>query len=56
MKRLLTALFFVGATTAAAFAQTVPLGTPPNPGKPTANLILDAMLATARAASPASSK
>jgi len=34
-----------------ALAQTVPLGTPPNPSaNPTANLIFDAMLATARAA------
>jgi len=49
MKRLLLALALAGATTAAAFAQTVPPGPPP--GKPTANLILDAMLATARAAS-----
>jgi hypothetical protein len=46
MKRLLLALALVGATTAGAFAQAVP-----PPGRPTANLILDAMLATARAAS-----
>ncbi|MDQ6924723.1 MAG: hypothetical protein M3154_00615 [Candidatus Eremiobacteraeota bacterium] len=51
MKRLLLALALAGATTAAAFAQTVPSGPPPPPGQPTANLILDAMLATARAAS-----
>jgi hypothetical protein len=46
MKRLLLALALAGATTASALAQTVP-----PPGRPTANLILDAMLATARAAS-----
>jgi hypothetical protein len=52
MKRLLLALVLVIATTAAASAQsTVPIGTPPAPGTPTTNLILDAMLATARAAS-----
>jgi hypothetical protein len=52
VKRLLVALLLAGATSAAAFAQsTVPIGTPPAPGTPTANLILDAMLATARAAS-----
>ncbi len=39
------------ATAAPAGAQTVPIGTPPAPGRPTANLVLDAMLATARAAS-----
>ena len=49
MKRVLLALALAGATTASAFAQTVPPGPPP--GRPTANLILDAMLATARAAS-----
>jgi hypothetical protein len=50
MKRLLLTLALAAATTATAFAQTVsPL--PPPPGRPTANLILDAMLATARAAS-----
>ncbi|MDQ6942477.1 MAG: hypothetical protein M3169_08195 [Candidatus Eremiobacteraeota bacterium] len=49
MKRLLFALALAGATTASAFGQTVPPGPPPGP--PTANLILDAMLATARAAS-----
>jgi len=48
---LLLALALAGATTACAFAQTVPSGIPPAPGGPTANLILDAMLATARAAS-----
>jgi hypothetical protein len=47
----LAALLLAGATSAAALAQTVPAGTPPAPGKPTANLVLDAMLATARAAS-----
>ena len=51
MKRLLLALALAGATTATAFAQDVPAGPPPSPGRPTANLILDAMLATARAAS-----
>jgi hypothetical protein len=51
MKRLLLTLALAGATTAGAFAQTVPAGIPPPPGRPTANLILDAMLATARAAS-----
>ena len=51
MKRLLLTLALAGATTAGAFAQTVPAGVPPPPGRPTANLILDAMLATARAAS-----
>ena len=49
MKRLLLALALACATTAAAVAQVVPPGPPP--GQPTANLILDAMLATARAAS-----
>jgi hypothetical protein len=48
---LLLTLALAVATTAAAFAQTVPAATPPVPGQPTANLILDAMLATARAAS-----
>ena len=52
MRRLLLALVLAVATNAAAFAQsTVPIGTPPAPGTPTTNLILDAMLATARAAS-----
>jgi hypothetical protein len=50
MKRLLLTLALAGATTAGAFAQTVPPPGPP-PGQPTANLILDAMMATARAAS-----
>jgi hypothetical protein len=49
MKRLLLTLALAAATTATAFAQTVPPAPPP--GQPTANLILDAMLATARAAS-----
>lgn len=39
------------ATLAPAAAQTVPIGRPPAPGRPTANLVLDAMLAAARAAS-----
>ena len=51
MKRLFLTLALAGATTAGAFAQTVPVGVPPPPGRPTANLILDAMMATARAAS-----
>jgi hypothetical protein len=51
MKRIVLALALAGATTASALAQTVPAGPPPVPGRPTANLILDAMLATARAAS-----
>ena len=46
----LTVLLAIGAG-ATANAQTVPLGTPPNPAaNPTANVIFDAMLATARAA------
>jgi len=49
VKRLVLALALAGATSAAAFAQTLPPGPPP--GRPTANLVLDAMLATARAAS-----
>jgi hypothetical protein len=51
MKRLLLALALAAVTGTAAFAQTVPVGTPPAPGRPTANLVLDAMMATARAAS-----
>ena len=51
MKRLLLGLALAAATSTAALAQTVPAGTPPAPGRPTANLILDAMMATARAAS-----
>jgi len=51
MKRLLLALVLAAATGGAALAQTVPAGTPPVPGTPTANLVLDAMLATAKAAS-----
>jgi hypothetical protein len=47
MKQLALALALVVATAGSALAQT----TPPAPGSPTANLILDAMLATARAAS-----
>ncbi len=39
------------AATAGASAQSsVPIGTPPVAGRPTANLVLDAMMATARAA------
>ena len=51
MKRLVIALVLTLATGAGASAQTVPPGTPPAPGTPTANLVLDAMLASARAAS-----
>jgi hypothetical protein len=51
MKHLLLALVLTLACAAPAFAQVVPAGTPPAPGTPTANLVLDAMLATARAAS-----
>lgn len=48
----LCALTLAGATSAAALAQTtiVPAGRPPAPGTPTANLVLDAMMAAARAA------
>ena len=51
MKRLLLALALTIGTVSGAFAQTLPAGTPPAPGTPTANLVLDAMLASARAAS-----
>jgi hypothetical protein len=53
MKRLLIAVLLALVPAGAAFAQTTaPVGTPPAPGaNPTANLVLDAMLATARAAS-----
>lgn len=51
VKRAVVTLLLAGAACAPAFAQTVPPGTPPAPGTPTANLVLDAMLATARAAS-----
>ena len=51
MKRLLLALALTIGTASGAFAQTLPAGTPPAPGTPTANLVLDAMLASARAAS-----
>lgn len=51
MKQLLLTLALAVAMSAAALAQAVPPNTPPAPGSPTANLILDAMLATARAAS-----
>jgi hypothetical protein len=57
MKRLLLALILSAATSTAALAQAVPLAPvippapAPAPGSPTANLVLDAMLATARAAS-----
>jgi hypothetical protein len=51
MKRLALALLLTIATSSAALAQaTVPIGTPPTAGRPTANLVLDAMMATARAA------
>ena len=49
MKRLVLAAVLAATMNAAAFAQALPPGPPP--GRPTANLILDAMLATARAAS-----
>jgi len=48
--KLLFALVLAGTMSAGALAQTVPAGTPPNPGTPSANLVLDAMLAAARAA------
>ena len=51
MKLLIATLALTLAVSGSAYAQTVPLGTPPAPGTPTANLVLDAMLATARAAS-----
>jgi hypothetical protein len=51
MKRLLLSLALAAAMCGSALAQTVPPGTPPAPGRPTANLVLDAMLAAARAAS-----
>lgn len=53
MKRLLLTLVLIAATGACALAQTAPPppNMPPPPGTPTTNLILDAMLATARAAS-----
>ena len=51
MKRLALAVLLTLATSSAALAQaTVPVGTPPTAGRPTANLVLDAMMATARAA------
>jgi len=51
MNRLLLTAALALATTTTAFAQaTTPIGTPPPPGRPTANLVLDAMMATARAA------
>ena len=50
MTRLLLSLAMAAAMGGSALAQTVPIGTPPAPGRPTANLVLDAMLATARAA------
>jgi hypothetical protein len=51
MNRLLLVAALALATTTAAFAQaTTPIGKPPPPGRPTANLVLDAMMATARAA------
>jgi hypothetical protein len=51
MNRLLLTAVLTLALSGTALAQTVPPNTPPVPGTPTANLILDAMLATARAAS-----
>jgi hypothetical protein len=52
MKHLVLAITLFAAATAGAVAQTVPLTTPPQPGaNPTASLIFDAMMATARAAS-----
>jgi hypothetical protein len=51
MKRVVLALLLILATSGNALAQaTVPIGTPPAAGRPTANLVLDAMMATARAA------
>jgi hypothetical protein len=51
MKQLALAIILTLAATGGAFAQaTVPIGTPPVAGRPTANLVLDAMMATARAA------
>jgi hypothetical protein len=50
MTRLLLTLALALSMGGSALAQTVPIGTPPAPGRPTANLVLDAMLATARAA------
>jgi hypothetical protein len=50
MIRPLLALALCAGLASPAAAQTVPVGTPPAPGRPTANLVLDAMLATARAA------
>jgi len=50
MSRLLLSLALAAAMSGTALAQTVPIGTPPPPGRPTANLVLDAMMATARAA------
>jgi len=51
IRQCIVTLALVFATATGAFAQTVPAGTPPAPGRPTANLVLDAMLASARAAS-----
>ena len=51
IKHLLLSLALAAALTGSALAQTVPPGPPPAPGTPTANLVLDAMLAAARAAS-----
>jgi len=51
MKRLVLSLVLTLAVSGTALAQsTVPIGKPPAPGRPTANLVLDAMMATARAA------
>jgi len=49
--RMGAVLMLTGAMSAGAVAQTAPFGTPPAPGTPTANLVLDAMMAAARAAS-----
>ena len=51
MKRLVLAVLLTLAATGSALAQaTVPIGTPPAAGRPVANLVLGAMMATARAA------
>ena len=50
IKCLLLSLALAGVLGGSAAAQTVGPGTPPAPGTPTANLVLDAMLAAARAA------
>jgi hypothetical protein len=50
MKRLALAVLLSLAATSPALAQSVPIGTPPVAGRPPANHVLDAMMATARAA------